>query len=94
MAKNPVTDSSAITHQLIAKDRKRLEVGGVIEICGFDETQAHLKISCGGMRVNGKNLRVTSLLPEENKAMIEGTIDSISYTNVRNSKALIRRLLK
>lgn len=94
MAKNPVSDGTTSIHQLIAKERKDLEIAGVIEICAFDETQVYLKTSCGSMRINGKSLRVTSLLPEENKAVIEGTIDGISYTGRKSSGNLFRKLLK
>lgn len=81
MSKSTVSEVQMHPHRLLICDRKQAEITGVTEIFAFDETQAHLKTDCGKMRITGKNLRVTSLLPEENKALIQGEIAGITYSS-------------
>ena len=90
MAKNTVQDTFTSPHKVIISERKQMEITGVVDISAFDESQVYLKTSCGHVRISGKNLHVTSLLPNENKAMIEGTIDSLYYSSRKNRGILSR----
>lgn len=91
MAKNIVTESERLPHSITLNERSSMEIAGVTEILAFDETQVLLKTCCGSLRIMGKSLRVTSLEPKENKALVEGTVDSLAYSSLRQKKA---RLLK
>lgn len=90
MAKSTVQDTFTSPHKVIISERKQMEITGVVDISAFDESQVYLKTSCGHVRISGKNLHVTSLLPNENKAMIEGTIDSFYYSSRKNRSILSR----
>jgi len=86
MAKNTVSESEHLPHSITMHERTSMEIGGVAEILAFDETQVLLKTGCGCLRILGKSLRVTSLEPKENKALVEGTIDSLAYSAFSKKK--------
>ena len=86
MAKNPISEGDRVPHSIVLRERTCMEISGVIEILAFDETQILLKTSCGCLRISGKNMHVTSLEPKENKALVEGTVDSLTYSAFRQKK--------
>lgn len=82
-----MTEQSAIMrpHSFLVRDRKEMEIEGVLEIISFDEGQIQLKTGAGHMQIAGKNLRVTALQPDTSKAKVDGQIDSISYSSRKAS---------
>lgn len=92
MAKNSVSECIIGPHSLIVKERKQTEITGISEVCAFDERQVYMKTVCGAMRITGKDLKVTSLLPDKSSAVIEGMIDSIQYTGIKPLNILKRKM--
>lgn len=92
MNKNTNPELQSITHMLTISSRKQLEVRGVDEICAFDESEVRLKTSCGRLRIGGKGLRVTSLAPGESVALVEGVIDSVSYSANRPHTSVLKKI--
>lgn len=90
MAKSTLQESNLSPHNIRISERKQMEITGVVKVCAFDESQVCLKTSCGNLKISGKSLHVLSLLPDENKAMIEGSIDAIIYSNTKSHGALGR----
>ena len=86
MSKNVIHESDQTPHNVIIKDRNTIEMTCVMEICTFDETHVMLKTGRGNVRKSGKSLRVTTLSPSENKAIIQGSIDSLVYTGSARGK--------
>lgn len=71
-----------IPHNCILEDRKRLSVSGVNDVDSFDETVIVAKTDFGELTVNGEKLHITKLSLEVGELAIEGSISSLSYTDV------------
>ena len=65
-------------HRLLLEQRKTLSLGGVQDVKSFDENEVLLVTVCGVLTIRGKELHVGRL--ELEKADIEGSIDSLVYT--------------
>ena len=87
MAKMTEQNSIVRPHSILIRDRKEMEIEGVQEIISFDEGQIQLKTEAGHMHIAGKNLHVTALQPDAGKAIVDGQIDSISYSGRKVSAA-------
>ena len=61
-------------HRLLLEQRKTLSLGGVQDVKSFDENV------CGVLTIRGKELHVGRLELEKGEADIEGSIDSLVYT--------------
>lgn len=86
-------NTNAVPHQMILQDRKRLELSGVIDVEGFDETTVNCCTSLGKLTVSGNDLRVQRLDLDGTMLSIEGNIDAVVYTDVRKG-GLFGRLFR
>ena len=66
-------------HHLLLEQRKTLSLGGVQDVKSFDENEVLLVTVCGVLTIRGK-LHVGRLELEKGEADIEGSIDSLVYT--------------
>ena len=64
-------------HRLLLEQRKTLSLGGVQDVKSFDVL---LVTVCGVLTIRGKELHVGRLELEKGEADIEGSIDSLVYT--------------
>ena len=64
---------------LILESRKRLSVGGVEEVMGFDESCVRMRTSLGELLVQGAELHLEALSVETGEALVTGCIDAFSY---------------
>ena len=62
------------------EQRKTLSLGGVQDVKSFDENEVLLVTVCGVLTIRGKELHVGRLELEKGEADIEGSIDSLVYT--------------
>lgn len=67
-------------HRLLLEQRKTLSLGGVQDVKSFDENEVLLLTVCGVLTIRGKELHVGRLELEKGEADIEGSIDSLVYT--------------
>ena len=67
-------------HRLLLEQRKTLSLGGVQDVKSFDENEVLLVTACGVLTIRGKELHVGRLELEKGEADIEGSIDSLVYT--------------
>ena len=85
--------SVSVPHQLILQDRKRLELSGVTDVESFDEVTVNCRTSLGRLTVCGSHLHVQRLDLDGTALSIEGSIDSLTYTDVRKG-GLFGRLFR
>ena len=79
MAKNTVHEAAETPHTLTLSNRSSMQLTGISEMLGFDETLVTLKTGCGRLNISGKELHILSLLPQEGRVEISGQISDISY---------------
>jgi sporulation protein YabP len=74
-------------HNLVLEDRKVLKASGVSDVEGFDETKIYAMLEGLSFTILGKNLKVISFSAESGNLIVEGEIDSVSYSNALSRKA-------
>ena len=85
-------------HFLNLEERRVLNLTGVTDVQSFDEEKVELVTENGRLVVRGKELHVCLLQLEEGEARVEGTIDSLSYSDGPGKKkkdgSLLARLFQ
>ena len=80
-------------HSLILDNRKKLSLTGVEDVSGFNEETVSLKTTSGGLIVKGSGLHIGRLDLDTGDVEIEGVINLLNYTDSKNDKGFIQRLL-
>ena len=81
---------------LSLEKREKAMITGVTEVESFDDGQIVLSTHGGRLILSGAGLHVSSLLLEEGKLSLEGTIDGLHYEGNGGKRrgSLLRRALK
>ena len=74
-------------HDLALENRKILKATGVADVEGFDDTKVYAMLEGLSLTIGGKNLKVTSFSSENGNLVVEGEIDSVTYSNSFSRKA-------
>lgn len=79
-------------------NRKRLTLTGIKDVVSFDLTQILLESTLGMIHIKGSDIKVTRLSLEKGEVDIEGTVDSIVYSDVKDygekGKSILKRMFK
>ena len=85
-------------HELRIRDRGQGTLSGVSDVFSFDEHEILLATPAGTLTIRGKELHVSRLCLEEGEVDVEGSIDSLMYTESgkkrQKDKALLARLFR
>jgi len=73
------SENKVLPHSFSLKDRKQIEMSGVLSVISFDESTVLLRTSAGKMQICGKDLHVTDLRVDDGHISIDGQVDHISY---------------
>lgn len=89
-------ERSAMGHALTLTDRAHMEIGGVVEVCSFDEETVVLVTACGELTVEGTELRVGALDLARGVVAVDGRIAAFYYddTSETRKKRPIRGLFR
>lgn len=96
MAENNYKFETNPYHNILLKDRKHLEISGIITIDHFDEEEFLIESIQGWLEVKGKELSLDKLDKERGEIIIKGSIDSISYSSSSktNKESLFSKMFK
>jgi sporulation protein YabP len=91
-----IPENGGKDHLLTLQNRRRLSIGGVIDVKDFDEGMITLVTSLGQMGIEGDELHITNLSLDTGKIEIDGIINSIYYYNsdANNKKGFFSRISK
>lgn len=78
-------------HRLSLDERKKLTVSGVTEVICFDSDSVVLKTVKGVLAVRGDGLKLRALTPDAGSVEVEGSVDALTYTQLREG-GFLRRL--
>ncbi len=85
-------------HHVCLRDRKSLELTGVIRIESFDTYEFLIETSLGYLNITGNELCLVRLDQDQNEVSIKGNIDSISYVSDKKKQhskdKIMNKLLK
>ena len=93
-----IKNEEIMSHNAYLKDRKHLELTGVLDVEKFDESSVVLYTELGKLSIKGEALNITKLeITElEGEVMIEGNINSLEYDKSKNknkNRSFISKLL-
>lgn len=80
-------------HTLLMDEREKLQIGGVLEVLSFDEEGVMMETTCGLLVLKGADLHIGRLDLEEGEVTVNGTVDSIDYTDGSGSGSRAHPLL-
>lgn len=68
-------------HNIIMESRKNLTITGVMDVDSFDEQTVVLFTEEGELTVKGENLHINKIDVDSGDLLLEGQVDSISYSD-------------
>lgn len=85
-------------HKLVVNNRKMGSLTGVKDVIAFDMGEVLLETELGMLMIKGKDLHVNRLSLEKGEVEVEGTIDSLTYSELseysRKGESFLGRLFK
>ncbi len=81
-------------HKLTLNDRKSLLLSGTAEVVSFDENAVILKTGLGVLSVQGQQLHLKTLSPENGQVAIDGHISALIYEEPKSPGGLFQKLFK
>lgn len=73
-------------HSLTVDSRSKITISGIIDVGSFNDQVAELITDYGGISIKGRDLHVKKVSLDTGDMSIDGSIDSIEYTNKRIGK--------
>ena len=88
----------AKSHKVLLVNRSSGAFSGVVDVLSFDVAEILLETEMGMLLIKGHDLHVNRLSLENGENDIEGRIDSLTYSEVKNAgkqaESLLGRLFK
>jgi sporulation protein YabP len=73
--------NSNIIQNLILENRSKLSVSGVLDVLSFDDQIIIIETELGLLTIKGDNLRINKLSIDTSEVIVEGEVNSISYSS-------------
>ena len=73
--------NSNVIQNLILENRSKLSISGVLDVLSFDDQIIIVETELGLLTVKGDNLRVNKLSIDTSEVIVEGEVNSISYSS-------------
>ena len=87
-------ETQSMNHVVKMVDRKSIVISGIKRIINFDDKQFALESNMGDIIIKGDSLEMIKLDTIDGNVSIKGSIDSFTYSNVKNNESLITKLFK
>lgn len=86
------------THKVLLANRQSGAFSGVVDVLSFDVAEILLETELGMLLIKGHDLHVNRLSLEKGEIDIQGRIDSLTYSEVKNAgkqaQSLLERLFR
>ncbi|MEG0570444.1 MAG: sporulation protein YabP [Oscillospiraceae bacterium] len=84
-----------LPHNVIMEERKRLLLGGVLNVDNFDENVILLSTTLGQLTIKGQELHVNKLNVDTGELTLEGNFTSLSYSEQQlKNVGIFKRMFK
>ncbi len=86
-----------VIQNLILENREKLNISGVLDVLSFDDQLILLETELGLLTVKGEKLRVNKLNLDSEEVIVDGLIQSLSYSNTeygKKSSGLFSKIFK
>ena len=85
-------DNKNQTHNIIVENRQHAQITGVEEMISATEKTLIVKLADGNLQINGSDLKIDKLAPEEKLLRLSGTIQKIEY--MEGKKSFFKKLFR
>lgn len=86
------------SHKILLNNRKSANFSGIMDVLSFDVAEILLETEQGMLLIKGTDLHVNRLTLEKGEVDIEGKIDSLAYSDVKDygkqTESFLGRLFK
>lgn len=93
-----LTSHKQRVHKIMLSNRRTCIVSGVVDVLSFDLNEVLLETDQGMLMIKGKELHVSRLSLDKGEVDIDGTIDSLTYSEVsgyaNKGESLFAKLFK
>ena len=89
--------NSATMQNLVLENREKLSISGVNDVLSFDDQIVILETGLGLLTIKGENLRINKLSLDNEEVIIEGEINSLSYSEKeieRKNSSILSKIFK
>lgn len=77
--------NTGVIQNLILENRGKLSVSGVLDVLSFDDQVVIIETELGLLTIKGENLRINKLSIDTSEVIVEGNIESMVYSDVKNT---------
>jgi len=81
-----------LNHIVTIENNRKIMLTGIVEVVSATDKTIIAKTQNKTLNINGYNLRVSKLNPEENLLIIEGEINELKYIVKAKSKNFFKRI--
>ena len=90
--------NSNTIQNLILENRSKLSISGVLDVLSFDDQIVIIETELGLLTIKGETLRINKLSIDTSEVIVEGQIDSISYSskdlNKKSNEGFLGKIFK
>lgn len=79
---------------LVLLSRAKLEVSGVSEVTGFDETQIEAVTAAGFLLVRGSALKIEGFDADTGDLTLTGRVDGLVYCNREQKRSFLAKVFR
>lgn len=76
--------NSSVIQNLVLENREKLSISGVKDVLSFDDQVVIVETELGLLTVKGEELRINKLSIDTSEVIVEGDIDSLTYSDNKN----------
>ncbi|MBS5520956.1 MAG: sporulation protein YabP [Clostridiales bacterium] len=84
---------AAQNHTLILKNRKSLQLTGVMDVISFDSIEIILETASGMLMIKGSDLHMSHLTVEKGEVNVDGNVDSLTYSDSHKASKQAGKIL-
>lgn len=85
--KTTFKEGTSTIQNLILENREKLSISGVLDVLSFDDQIVILETELGMLTIKGEDLRINKLSVDTGDVVIEGNINSVSYSEKEERKS-------
>ena len=74
------------THKIMLTNRRTCTISGVVDVLSFDMNEVLLETDQGMLMIKGKDLHVSRLSLDKGEVDVDGSIDSLTYSDIISGK--------
>ncbi|MBE5851575.1 MAG: sporulation protein YabP [Lachnospiraceae bacterium] len=74
------------THKIMLTNRRTCTISGVVDVLSFDMNEVLLETDQGMLMIKGKDLHVSRLSLDKGEVDVDGSIDSLTYSDMISGK--------